>query len=369
MFVRATYATSAVGAIISPTSGNKPASVARLVSAAACGEAFNGGRTDPSSTSFVDPPGLPALLPAGSATDGESELVTSLALTAAVAVASTLVSIAYARASVGASSNSVIASSLATAFVAVGLTYLGPNVVQYAATLLAHGATAAASPVAAGCIVAVVGPMVAACWVCWPSPPVAGDAPPSLRDVLRGGVWSAFHHGSRDGSVLKLRLYVFEDLAVAVGLAALSGVHPSTAAGCRAVAASMLALGLVHLCYVVGVRPQQGRLELAFAVANAVVVGAVGLAVVLIVFLEWHGAVAPLGYLLTGVDGLVLVQVVVLGAFGLKQGCAERSRGGAADGRAAADAGDASVAPLLVVPAGMLEPMDRRPAHNPLNAI
>ena len=318
---------------------------------------------------FVDPPGLPALLPAGIATEGEVELLKSLVLTSAVTVVSILISVVFAVVVRTVPKTSTIGSALAAAFAAVGLTYLGPNVVQYSATLLAHGSSSSVVGLAAACAGAVAVPMVTTCWVVWPPHSRANDgSSPSVRDRLREGVWSVFHEGSRDGSVLKLRMYFFEDLAVAVGLGALSGIHPTTILGCRAVAASMLVLGMVHLAYIVVVRPHAGRVDLAFAVGNAVVVSVIGVGVVIIVFLELRSAVEPLGYLLIAVDALVFVQLVVLGVIGAKEACSQ-GHGERGAGNVDPDgAGTSTATPLLVVPVASPPPAEAAAIHvNPLN--
>ena len=350
--VTAVYATSAVGGLVSPTSANKPAGVARLVAAATCAAAF-GDAADVDSPAD-EPPGLPQLVPAGSAERGEADLRASLLLTTGVLVGAVLVSVLAALRTTRA--NSVL-SSCAAALTALGLTYLGPDVTQYAVTLLAHGAESASTGVAVACVAASVATTAVVGRVClWPS--AEGAAGGGLQHRLREGVWSPFHDGSRDGSVLRLRAYVFEDIAVGTLLAALSGVRPTTEPGCRAVAASMLVLTLGHAAYTGIVRPQLLRVDLVFAAVNAAVLLAIALLTAVVVFLRLRSALEPLGYVLVAVDAVFFVQIVVLGYFGLRTWCATEKPS------ARQPPTDGGVDPLLAVP--MVAMAEHAAVVNPL---
>ena len=210
----------------------------------------------------------------------------------------------------------------------------------------------------------MLAPIPAAFFVCLPGPAdsdavAAAAVSLSLRGKLRDGIWSPFHDGSRDDKDLKVRMFFFEDLAVAFALGALSGIHPLTEFGCKAVAGAMVVVTALHLGYTAFLRPQAKRIEVIFAIINAVALLTFSVVTTAIVVFQWTQALDTLGYMMTGINAALIVQVVILGLFGLKSWRSERSnQNPSPNGTGTTSSGPSSAAgppaatsaPLLAVP-------------------
>ena len=76
--------------------------------------------------------------------------------------------------------------------------------------------------------------------------------------------------------------YYFEDVLVALMLAVVGGLRPTSRPSCLAVAVTMLAITAAHLTYILVLRPLESRVELGFAIFIAVLQVATSVAVVLV---------------------------------------------------------------------------------------
>ena len=325
--------------------------MARLAAAATCGAAF-GDDGDDGDDAVVEPPGLPMLAPSGADERGETDLGWSLLVTAAVTVVACGVSIAVEGRPLpaGVAKRGAVASGCGAALASIALAYLAPNVLQYGVTLAVHGSLPPSLPVGAGCGAAVLLLASGVFVVCLPpsgggggAPELASARPPTMRERLRAGVWAPFYDCSRDESVLRLRLCGFEDLAVAGAIAALSGVHPTSEFGCRAVAASMLLTAVLHAAYTVALRPLKEATELKFAVLNAAILVAMAALTMAIVVRGWQSAIEPLGYALAVIDALFFVELGVLGVGELREALANH------EPSHTAGQDDANAVPMLAV--------------------
>jgi len=179
----------------------------------------------------------------------------------------------------------------------------------------------------------------------------------SLPAKLRAGVWAAFHEGTKDPTLVKQRVFFFEDVEVALGLAALSGVGPKSTLGCYVVAGLMLCLTAGHAVYVCCVRPHKVAVELGFAVVNAGMQLAAACASMGVLVVGQRSMLVWLGYVMLALDVFFFVEVAILAAVAVWDKCRAQPKSrqavvAAPSGAPNAPAnGDDDAAPLLTVPA------------------
>lgn len=108
--------------------------------------------------------------------------------------------------------------------------------------------------------------------------PAISNADPASGIVETFGV--AIEH-SRDASLATHRIAAVNEVLLATLLGAASGLRPRTYVTCVTVASANLFLGLLHLVFLLKVRPYARRMDSVFAVGNAfilIVTGIVGFA-------------------------------------------------------------------------------------------
>ncbi len=126
-----------------------------------------------------------------------------------------------------------------------------------------------------------------------------------------------------------MRMHVFEDVAVAYVTAALSGVYPSSTSGCTWLCFALLAVAVIHLCYVLLVRPFAVRLEQWLAVINGVLSTGVAVCAVWTRLANDNRRNGPstlaMAYCVLAANAFYFIQLVVLTIGAATQSYARRS--------------------------------------------
>jgi hypothetical protein len=343
--VATVYGSSVVAAAFSPTTANKGAVVSQIMTSAECrvfaGDPATTGGTGSSSgndgtgsnRSSVEAaeegqvpapdfmslvPGLPFVqsdrVSVRPATSFIGATVNALLTTAACSLVVGALVLVLARATVSSDSSSGVVTSCLLALQSLSLSYYAPNVVSAAVAVVLHGqlilAQAAAAISAIVCLVAFSATFV----FCLPSAPTHGPFRRRLHEVL-----FSYVEGSRDPTKVLVRMFFFEDVAVAMLFALLGGIKPRSIDGCTIVSGGMIAVGVVHLAYLVLLRPYGSRLEQILAVSGGG--GLLTLGVIAIAAMKQPSLVTTLGVVQLLIDAFFFVQVGILGVMGVRRFC------------------------------------------------
>lgn len=256
------YGGAAVAGAISPTTANKPTAVSRLLSSVQCGSGADSGINVPDASQL-----FPGFVTIG---DGDAGTVAGMLVSTMVClVCVAMVNVAVAVKWPGDDGEPLsLFASLCVAAHGIGLSYIGPNVANAAVTLLTVGDASAMSRIVAVVSCGVVGANTTV--TLWASLQRAGPASVGLRGKL-SHQWQSFVAGSRDADRSIVRLYIFEDIGVALTLACVSGVVTASIALCVSVSCLMTVVTAVHVVYLIVVRPYHSRAEQWLANANAMI--------------------------------------------------------------------------------------------------
>ena len=327
--VATAYGSTAIASAVSPTTATQATTAARIAAVAACEGPWatdDGGNDDadgPDPMLFV----LVVSLPAGG-TQFEREMTGALVTTTAVFLAACLAVASLSRlhdaGTAAEPKERKTARRACVVLLTLVLGYHGPNVVNGATTLLAGApSTADARAVGAATAAAVLGATVGVFFPLWRrfdanllefpnGVPAHGEAFAAVQRSL-----APLYDAGRELANPVTRLLTAEDLTVAHAIAVLTGLRPPTPNGCVGVAVAAAVVALAHLAYLAKYRPYGVALEQGLAVANGVVQLAV--AVLSAAAVKSPAAMTkPLGYTLVAADAMFFVQLLVLGAVGVR---------------------------------------------------
>ena len=348
------YGSAVIASAVSPTGANKPGSVARLAGVARCtGPVLEHAQED------VEPPdemtAMPNVLgssymqPPGAAQTGGMMLSTSVTVAALTVFA--MVVGAKVRRNAPTEVPVYVMKYLKPTSIAglsLGLSYFGPTLMQGSAALLSHERTQGNeyAIVLSMIAIAVVGIVGGVTWY--------GCLERSASDDSRwrgfSNVLDDLHTAAREPSVWYMRHLFFEDLIVALALGALDGYSSATRQECSVVGGLQMLVAVLHLIYLVKVRPHEERSELIVALLNAVlllVIASISLYVHLTDSIDGVGG-ATLGWALLVADLSFFLETIGMCVLALRKKCASNPTltDGVTKPRAVHDA----TAPLLVQP-------------------